>query len=121
MHKVFALGAAVLLFGCASRPERPAISQDQQDEAMRLAVACMKMERHQLDDGKSDAMTVGYAVMAACELEVNQAIAAYSTHLSPQAQNRFLVEERQDMLGTATQLVLMQRRQVPVMPSVQPQ
>lgn len=64
---------AAILTGLASCVTAAA-PQEQQDRADRIVNACLDRMALRLDDGRSDALTVAYAIAGACNAEIESRI-----------------------------------------------
>lgn len=103
MRKFLVASVIIGLCGCAS--------DAQKDEAMRATIRCMKSMAQQLDDGKSDAETIGYAIRGACSAEIQRSIDTFEAGLTNIYSDQLLEAKiRQQELETATEVVLMERR-----------
>jgi uncharacterized protein YceK len=70
MRPIVIAHAVLLLTGCASMPQAPAASQAEIEAASRAYLGCLYVGAERMDDGTSDAMSVGAAVAAACHSEL---------------------------------------------------
>jgi hypothetical protein len=98
-----------LLVGCASRVAGGDDGRAQWSQ--RIMVACFRDQAASMDDGRSDARTVGAAVLAACRPQVDAVILAGGAHLSPAAARQYERQTRAGLVDYAAQAVLIGRRQ----------
>jgi hypothetical protein len=97
-----------LLFGCGGA------SNEQKNDATEMLVECMRRQADQLDDRKSDASTIAYAVSAACHAELQNLINTYEAGLTTIYYDQILERElEQETLTTATKIVLQERQGQP--------
>ncbi|MCM3420552.1 hypothetical protein [Sphingopyxis alaskensis] len=104
---IFAVNA--LCFGEVSARESPA-SYAEKEAAMRAYMDCRIIRAQSLDDGISDAITIGRVVAAACQREMEQAAAVLTQ--GENARVRSMLTDR--MSGRAAEdaatIVLLERK-----------
>ena len=72
---------------------------------------CMQRQAQQLDDRKSDASTIAYAVRAACRRELQDLINTYEAGLTTyNADQIFERKITEGVLATAPKIVLQERQ-----------
>jgi hypothetical protein len=106
MKRATSMGAIALSFlaGCVSAP-RPASDVEIETAKSNLG-ACLIRAIAQLDDGRSDAGSVGMAVESMCSVQFSQFAEANGRGLNPVAYNLYLQKLRPDQLEFATRMVL---------------
>lgn len=64
MNKIIVTITAISLSACISIPSKEIINTE---EAQKEYVSCLYKKAHQLDDGKSDALTIAKSVKSTCK------------------------------------------------------
>jgi hypothetical protein len=105
MGRMLAFVTTIVLCGCGSA------SDAQKEAAMETLVVCMQRQAGQLDDRKSDASTIAYAVRAACRSELQDLINTYEAGLTTYASDQNFERKITDgVLATAMKIVLQERQ-----------
>ncbi len=105
MRRILAFAAAIVLCGCGGA------SDAQKEAAMETLVVCIQRQAAQLDDRKSDALTIAYAVRAACRGELQGLFNTYEAGLTTYEFRRtFEREITEHVLAIATTSVLHERQ-----------
>jgi len=105
MRRILAFAATIVLCGCGGA------SDAQKEAAMETLVVCMQRQADQLDDRKSDASTIAYAVRAACRSELQDLINTYEAGLTTyEFRQSFERKITEGVLATATKIVLQERQ-----------
>jgi hypothetical protein len=94
----------VCLAACAS-PTAP-VSTTEIDAATSNLGNCLGRAAEQMDDGKSDARTVGLAIEPVCATQFSQVAEINGRSLNPAAYNLYLEKMRPDQLEFAANVVL---------------
>jgi hypothetical protein len=94
----------ICLAACAS-PTAPA-STAEIDAATNNLGNCLGRAAEQMDDGKSDARTVGLAIEPVCATQFSQVAEINGRSLNPAAYNLYLEKVRPDQLEFAAGIVL---------------
>ena len=107
MRTVKCLGALLFLCltACASSAPPPA-SAAEIDAASGNLANCLGRAAEQLDDGKSDAATIGLAIEPLCTAQFSQLSAVIGRGLNPAAYNLYLEKNTASQLEIATGMVL---------------
>src|SRR6266702_2610644 len=96
------LGAALLLSLTACASEAPqSASRVEIDAATGSLADCLGRAAEQLDDGKSDAATVGLAIEPICAAQFSQLVALNGRGLNQAAYDLYLVKARPHQLEIA--------------------
>lgn len=102
---------ALLVTLCAcTTPDAPPVPAADMRAASQAEIGCMKHFAASLDDGKSDAATIGLAVAHACEQETRAAAAVVARGQNGRVQAMTEANLLSDAPKTATEAVLLQRR-----------
>jgi hypothetical protein len=106
MRGLVAAACALNLAACATAAPQAQINSNND-----IAFACMQQRASSLDDHTSDALTVAYALVAACNKEITQAADTISQGNG--LENREYTRRRMNeaSLKLATEIVLKQRAQ----------
>jgi hypothetical protein len=105
--RIFLLAAIppLLLVACASPPP-PRASAAQIDAAQTSLSNCLGQAAERLDDGRSDAATVGLAIEPLCAAQFAQLQALNGQGLNPAAYELYVAKSRPRALEFATGMVL---------------
>ena len=100
--------AISILSGCESTspPYPGGFSELQKEEAIKSKIDCMRVKARQLDDGTSDAGTIGQAVALACREESEYAARVFIAGRSKSMQDSFVRQAQQSDAELATLVVL---------------
>lgn len=112
MHRLFILLGVLTLSGCGWEgvlPDSPDQGQRELASAQQMH-ACMTQAARDLDDGKSDATTIAYAVVSRCSSQIDAALRVHADTFVPGGYPAYMTAGRQAALGVATQTVLKVRR-----------
>jgi hypothetical protein len=104
MRGLLVLAIALPLGACAARA-----TQEQIDSAGDASFACMQQRASSLDDHASDAITVAYALVAACNLEVTNAADTISQGKGLEIREYTQRRMNEASLKVATEVVLKER------------
>lgn len=99
---------AVLLLalaGCAT-----ASSEDEKTAAIQAYVACMRAAANQLDDGISDAASIGLAVRGQCASAELRELQAWTAGMTYAGRESFRIKADAKRLQDATAVVLQERQ-----------
>jgi hypothetical protein len=110
--KIYVLAVIALqATACASKMTNEAIeaAESSKDIATRAAFACAHRAAHELDDGKSDAATIGFAVVGACSNEFTVVRSVYGQNMSQEGRLMLHDKMKPAFLTMATQAVLSER------------
>lgn len=101
--RVFTVAAAVLLIsGCAA----PQATDAEKDAATRAFGECVQTAAPGVDDGVSDARTIGSAAATACHREANAMIDAFAAGMSPAGRELYRPRFQRLVVDLATNTVL---------------
>lgn len=85
-------------------------AQDTKKKAMFSYLNCLKSNAFRLDDLSSDALSVGFAAVAACRTLMEPVLDALDPSLWGNDRRRLMLRLERDMVGTATEFVLERRK-----------
>ena len=108
----FLMIASCLIFAACSAPPPPPppASEASKKDSIRLYIECLINAARSIDDGVSDALTVGNAIRPTCEAEYKSSIMLQTQHLSPDVRARVLRDLMSDYSNQAIAAVLISRR-----------
>ena len=107
----FLMIASCLIFAACSAPPPPQpASEDAKKDSIRLYIECLINAARRIDDGVSDALTVGNAIRPTCEAEYKASIMLQTQHLSPDVRARVLRDLMSGYPNQAVTAVLISRR-----------
>ena len=89
---------ATFLTGCVTSPD-PAASDREKTDALQVYVACLHREATQIDDSKSDALTVALALKSLCTGEFEQSIRISGQGMNPTGRRMFETQIREHQTG----------------------
>lgn len=105
--------------GCAQPPapiahpappvSGPPASTYDKEKAMDMYLACLQANARKIDDGKSDAATIAFAIKDFCRSERAKVLAVYAQGMSNNAKHKFYAKLADEEMATATQVVLLRR------------
>ncbi|QND47692.1 hypothetical protein HB780_18630 [Rhizobium lusitanum] len=100
--------AVAILVGCVA--SNPAQSKGAQEAATREWIACIRAAVKEVDDGKSDPMTVAIAVQPSCNRQKVAVDAAFEPPLTYEQHVRFQQNIEQKNIQNTAFIVLQQRK-----------
>jgi hypothetical protein len=108
----FLMTISCLLFAACSAPPPPPppASEAAKRDSIRLYIECLINAARSIDDGVSDALTVGNAIRPTCETEYRASMILQTQHLSPEVRARVLRDLMSDYSSQAVAAVLISRR-----------
>jgi hypothetical protein len=84
--------------------------KQKQDAATGKMIACFQYQAKQLDDHKSDAETIGYAITAACRQEITDNMDTYTEGFAFNDRIQLRQKATEHSIRTATSIVLAPRK-----------
>jgi hypothetical protein len=100
---------STLLFGCVEADVDRQFSESERRQASIATVNCLKAAVARIDDGVSDAMTIGATALSICQKEAGVDAYMAASQLNPAARRRFLQMIPETQLQIAIEVVLLRR------------
>jgi hypothetical protein len=98
---------ALAVVGCATRP--PEATDQVRTEELQAVVNCLNAAAIKLDDGRSEASTVGLGLRPSCAAEFARSRNVYAQSMNPSAAQLFHRMDDQAFMQIATAAVLDER------------